>query len=303
MELTDLKGVGSVTQERLADAGIEDVESLAKTTVDNLTESGVSDNKAKRLINRAKEEEIIIKTGDDIKQEYDDKEYVPTGLDALDDILGGGWEPGFIAAVSGGSGGGKTQVCFQAMVKAVEYTGSPAVYIETEPGRYRPERLANLSNKEDTQSKIHKVEAYDLDSQLKAVSKLKNNYTEGDLSMVVVDSFTARFRLSDKFESRSDLQSRSKLMGKHLTRMEDLARGLDIPVVITAQVYGNPGGYGSPESMYGGSLMQHTVGCIVHMKKAQGSLRKAKLSGHPGQEDAECHLTITDDEVRSVDAE
>lgn len=303
MELTDLKGVGSVTQERLADAGIEDVESLAKTTVDNLTDSGVSDNKARRLINLAKEEEIIIKTGDDIKQEYDDKEYVPTGLDALDNIMGGGWEPGFIAAVSGGSGGGKTQVCFQAMVKAVEYTGSPAVYIETEPGRYRPERLANLANKEDTQGKIHKVEAYDLDSQLKAVSKLKNNYTEGDLSMVVVDSFTARFRLSDKFESRSDLQSRSKLMGKHLTRLEDLARGLDIPVVITAQVYGNPGGYGSPESMYGGSLMQHTVGCIVHMKKAQGSLRKAKLSGHPGQEDAECHLTITDDEVRSVDAE
>lgn len=303
MELTDLKGVGSVTQERLAEAEVEDVEDLAKATEDQLTEAGVSDTKASRLINRAKEEEIIIKTGEDVEEEYENKEYVPTGLDSLDDILGGGWEPGFIAAVSGGSGGGKTQVCFQAMINAVEHTDLPAIYIETEPGRYRPRRLKSLASEDDTQSKIHKVEAHDLDSQLKAFSKIKNNFSEGELSMVVVDSFTARFRLSDKFENRSDLQSRSKLMGKHLTNLEDLARELNIPVVITAQVYGNPGGYGSPESMYGGSLMQHTVGCIVQMRKAQGSLRKAQLRGHPGQEDDECHLTITDDEIRSVDAE
>lgn len=303
MDLSDIKGVGSVTMERLADAGVEDVETLAQAEVDQLTDSGMSDKKANRLIERAKEEEIIIKTGDDIKEEYDSKEYVPTGLEALDNILGGGWEPGFIAAISGGSGGGKTQLCFQAMINAVEHTGLPAIYIETEPGRYRPSRLSNLASKEDTQSKIHKVEAHDLDSQLKAIDKIKNNYGKSDLSMVVIDSFTARFRLSDKFESRSDLQSRSKLIGKHLTRLEDLAKKLDIPAVITAQVYGNPGGYGSPEAMYGGSLMQHTVGCIVQMKKAQGSLRKAKLTGHPGQEDAECHLTITDEEIRSVDAE
>lgn len=303
MELTELKGVGSVTEERLAEAGVTEVAELATASIDELTEAGVSDNKANRLINLAKEEEIIIKTGEDVEEEYNTKEYVPTGLDALDNILGGGWEPGFIACVSGGSGGGKTQVCFQAMINAVEHTGLPAIYIETEPGRYRPQRLKNLANESDTQGKIHKVEAYDLDSQLKAVDKIKNNYNKDELSMVVVDSFTARFRLSDKFENRGDLQSRSKLMGKHLTRLEDLAQKLDIPAVITAQVYGNPGGYGAAEAMYGGSLMQHTVGCIVHMKKAQGSLRKAQLRGHPGQEDAECHLTITDDEIRSVDAD
>lgn len=303
MELTDLKGVGSVTVERMAEAGVEDVESLAKSNVDELTDAGVSDSKANRLIQRAKQEEIIIKSGEDVETEYNEKEYVPTGLEALDEILGGGWEPGFIAAVSGGSGGGKTQICFQAMINAVEHTGKPAIYIETEPGRYRPERLKNLSSDQETQSKIHKIEAHDLDSQLKAIDKINNNYTEGDLSMVIIDSFTARFRLSDSFQSRSDLQNRSKMMGKHLTRLEHLAKSLDIPAVITAQVYGNPGGYGSPESMYGGSLMQHTVGCIIQMKKAQGSLRKAKLTGHPGQEDAECHLTINDEEIRSVDAE
>lgn len=303
MELTELSGVGSVTKERLNSAGVEKVEDLTEVSVDDLLDAGVSETKSTGLINQAKEELIIINTGDDMKDRYDNQDLIPTGINGLDDLLGGGWEPGFISCVSGSSGGGKTQICFQAMINAVEHTGKPAVYIETEPGRYRPTRLQKLSSEEETQSKIHMIEAHDLDSQLKAISKVKNSYSKGDLSMVVVDSFTARFRLSDKFENRGDLQSRSKLIGKHLTRLEKLASKLEIPVAITAQVYGNPGGYGAAEAMYGGSLMQHTVGCIIHMQKAQGSLRKATLSGHPGREDGECHVTITENAVRSVDAD
>jgi len=307
MNITELNGVGAVTEERCNEAGVESVEDLTEGSksemIERLSDAGVSDNKANSLVNQAKEELIIIQSGEDVVQEYDEQQLVPTGIGGLDDLLGGGWEPGLIAAISGGSGGGKTQVCFQAMTNAVEETGKPAVYIETEPKRYRPKRLANLASEEETQSKINRIKANDLDSQLKAISKVKNTYSEGELSMVVIDSFTARFRLSDDFETRADLQSRSKLIGKHLTRLERLASKLDIPVIITAQVYGNPGGYGAAEAMYGGSLMQHTVGCVVYMQKAQGSLRKATLTGHPGQEDGECHVTISDEGVRSVDAD
>lgn len=300
-KLEDLKGVGSVTVERLNNAGVENLNDLAQADPENLQKEGMSERKSRRLVTRAKEEAIVIKTGDDIVQKYEEKEFISTGIEGMDNILGGGWEPGFVACVAGGSGGGKTQISFQALVSAVEETEKPGIYIETEPGRYRPERIKSLANKEDTQSKIHMVEAYDLDSQLKAISKIKNSYTEGDLSMVVVDSFTARFRLSDQFKNRGDLQSRSKEMGRHLTRLERLADKLEIPVIITAQVYGNPGGYGAAEAMYGGSLMQHTIGCLIHMKKAQGSLRKAQLRNHPGREDDECHVSINKDEIKSVE--
>lgn len=303
MSLSSMDGVGPSTIDKLSKVGVENLSDLATKEVEDLTDAGIFENKAERLIQRAQEEAIILQSGDEVAEEQSDKNYVSTGMPAFNDMLGGGWEPGYVAAIYGPTSTGKTQICFQSMVSAVEETGDPAIYIETERDRYRPDRLRKLANEDDTQSKIFRIKAYDLDQQKRAYDKVtklpKQKDSIDSLSMVVIDSFTARFRLSDKFEDRGSLQARSKEMARHLTKLENMAERLGVPILMTAQVYGNPSGYGSADNIYGGSLMQHTVGCFVRMKNAQQSLNEAQLRGHPGQKDDEVYIAMSDSVIEA----
>lgn len=301
MELTDLKGVGQVTfNDKLKPAGFETVGDVAKASVDDLVdEAGLSEGKANKIYERANREAVVLQTGEDVQQEYDDRGVVSTGMPLLDQMLGGGWEEGFLITLSGESSSGKTQVAFNSMVEAVQQTGNPAVYIETEPNRYRPERLRSLSDDEGVQSDIYRIKAYDLEKQKLAYDKVREHFDE--VSLVVVDSFTARFRLAEKFEGRGTLSERSQEMSAHLRRLERLGDQLDSPILLTAQVYGDPSGWGAGDAVYGGSLMQHTVSCFVNMKSSSGNLKEAQLRGHPGKADEEVHINIGENQLEAMD--
>lgn len=301
MEVTDLTGVGQVTyNDKLKPAGFDTIDKIAKSSIDELVdEAGLSENKAEKIYQRANREAVILQSGQDVQDEYDAKDYVTTGMSKLDELLGGGWEEGFLITLSGEAGSGKTQVAFNSMVHAVEETGNPAVYIETEPNRYRPERLRSLSNEEDTQQDIYRIKAYDLEKQKLAYEKVRQAFDE--VSLVVVDSFTARFRLAEQFDGRGSLSQRSEEMGAHLRRLEKLCDELGAPVLLTAQVYGNPSGFGAGDAVYGGSLMQHTVSCFVNMKSSSGNLKEAQLRGHPGRADDEVNVNIGENQLEAVD--
>lgn len=302
MELSDLKGVGGVTEERLHNAGVTSVDELAQTTINALTDEGMSENKAEKIIRRAKQNAVIVQSGAEVEEEYDAKENITTGMNHLDGILGGGWQQGNVVAISGETGSGKTQIGFESMVAAVEATGKPVVYIETERNRYSPKRLRSLASddyEDEILEKIYRVKAYDLEQQEMAYAKVRNHFEE--CSLVVVDSFTARFRLSDKFENRGDLQSRSKIMGRHLEEIEQMAAHLDVPVLMTAQIFGNPSAYGSSTSTYGGSLFHHTVNYFIKMKNGQGSFSKATIANHPEIGETELHINITDSDLEAME--
>lgn len=298
MELSELNGVGSVTEEKLSDAGVESINTLAQATVSDLTDAGISERKAEKLINRASRETVIIQSGDEVVQEYQQKGVVTSGMPVLDDAIGGGYREGDVIGISGESGSGKTQLAFYALVNAVESTGKPAVYIETEPNRYSPKRLDQLADEDDTQSDIHRIPAYDLDQQRLAYDKLVEHFD--DCCLVVVDSFTANFRMSEEFEGRGTLSDRSVVMGDHLRGLNDVASNLEVPILLTAQIYGNPSGFGSPNSVYGGSLFIHTVNYFLMMKAAQGDLVKAKVTNHPEKPEEEVFINIDTEEIRGM---
>jgi RecA/RadA recombinase len=299
MEPQDLTGVGQVTyHDKLKPAGYETIDDIAKASVDDLIDAGLGSKKAENIHRRANREAVILQSGKDVQEEYDNKSYVTTGIDLLDDVLGGGWEEGFLVTLSGESSSGKTQVAFYSMVSAVEATGKPAVYIETEPNRYRPERLRSLANKDDTQEQIYRIKAYDLSKQKLAYEKIQDHFDE--ISLVVVDSFTARFRLSDQFEGRGTLSERSQEMRAHLSRLEQLSEELKVPILLTAQIYGDPSGFGGGPSVYGGSLMQHTVSCFVRMSSSSGNLKEAQLRGHPGRADQEIQINIGKNQLEGM---
>jgi DNA repair protein RAD51/DNA repair protein RadA len=298
MDLGEIKGVGAVTKERLKDAGVDSLDALADAEVSDLEDSGMSENKAQTLIRRANKETVIIDTGQDVVDEMAAKDSVPTGMSVLDEFLQGGFREGHMVAAAGETGSGKTQLAFQAMVAAVEATGKPAIYIETEPGRYSPTRLNQLATEEDTQSKIYRIEAYDLDQQELAYEKIRDDDT--DYSLIVVDSFTANFRLSEKYEGRGSLSERSADMGHHISSLRDSVDTHECATLITAQVYGNPSAYSSGTPIYGGSLFLHSVNYIIMMSQDRGSLRKATIMNHPEVPEEEVYVNITDETLESM---
>ena len=295
MELNELKGVGSATENKLNSAGVETLDDLATADVESLKNAGVSEAKAQKLIRRAKKNTVVIQTGDDIIEHYESREPVTTGMEKLDDVLGGGWKEGNIVGISGEPGTGKTQICFQSLVAAVEATGKPAVYIETERDRYAPGRIKQLQNEPDTVDKIHRIPAYGLEQQRLAYDKVRDS--DVDYSLVVLDSFTARFRLAGDFDDRSELSQRSSAIGSHLRGLEQMVDAKDCPVLVTAQVYGNPDSYGPNTNVYGGELFKHTVNFFVATGNGRGDLHKIGISSHPEVGDVEFELRIGEEQL------
>lgn len=293
--LTDLEGLGNKTASKLQRAGIEGLDDLAgcdpSAVADSL--SGLSQKRIRGWSQAAERETIVIKSGEQVADEYDNLTKVSTGIDDLDTILQGGWESGFLVAVGGPTGSGKTQLAFQSLGQAVNQLDGRGVYIETERGRYRGNRIQQMFDKQ-TQSQVDKVSAYNLDQQEMAYEAVTENYSPDELACVVVDSFTARFRMSDRFTSREDLPDRSTVMSRHLTKLDRLAATNDVPVLLTCQVMSQPDAYSSAYAIYGGTLMHHMVNFVVMMKGKSGALTDLDIQNHPEVEDQEIQLQITD---------
>lgn len=296
MDLDELKGVGPAALERLKSAGVESVDVLANSTPDDLTDSGMSESKATKLIQRAKRNTLVLQSGDEVRAEIEKKGYVTTGMEDFDELLGGGWREGHIVGISGDPSTGKTQLTFQSLVEAVEDTGDPAVYIETERDRYEPDRISSLASKSGTQSKIYRLKAYSVEKQREAYETVAEEFES--VSMVAVDSFTQRLRL-ELYEDRSDLGHRNKETAAQLRKIEDMVDEVECPVLLTLQMQGNPQRYGPSSSTWGAMLMNHTITYNVLMGEAQGSFRKAQLRGHPGNSEGEVLISIGPESLKA----
>lgn len=298
-EITEIKGLGGKMATRLKEqAGIVGLNDLARADPEEIADvDGVSTSRAEKFINEAQESTVLIKSGAEVHEEYQNIQKVPTGVEKMDNLLDGGWDAGFIVALGGETGSGKTQMAFQALGEAVSNQEAPAVYIETERGRYRGNRIREMYD-EEVQEQVYKVPAYNLDQQYAAYNKIREEFDE--LSCVVVDSFTARFRLEDDFSGRENFTNRSDAFSKHLNALEKLASVHDIPVLLTCQVYEDVSGYGGGYVIYGGTLMLHTVNFVVMLRDRSGALSNLKIQNHPEVGEEELEIQITEDGVNST---
>jgi len=126
-KLEDLEGIGTVRLKKLNDAGIytaEDLTVRGEKEIQGLLEITYDD--AKKLIRKAmdalQDRNVVGKTiiTADEFQEYRDAriEFLTTGLEEFDEILGGGYETGVLTEFFGEFGSGKTQFCTVACIMA-----------------------------------------------------------------------------------------------------------------------------------------------------------------------------------------
>ena len=300
-EVHDIPGVGAATAEKLSDAGYETMLSIAVASPGQLVEaSGVGESAARKMIQFARQSMSMgFETGATVLERRSHVHKLSSGSEALNELLGGGFETGSIVECFGEFGSAKTQIGHVLCVlMQKQYPGSVAVYIDTEK-TFRPERIIEIANgagmdPDEVLKNIRVAKAYNTDHQMLLAEKVDDLITkEGlDIKLVVVDSLTSQFRA--EFIGRGTLAERQQKLNKHMNTLSKLADVNNLCVYVTNQVMVKPDQFfGDPTTAIGGHIVAHSSTFRIYLRKGKKGSRVAKLIDSPNLPDGECMFYIT----------
>ena len=309
IKIEELPGVGPATAEKLREAGYTDLMSIAVESPKNLAEmTEIGEATANKIINLAKREADIgnFETGDVLLDRRKAVGKLTSGVKALDELLGGGFETQAIIEMYGEFGSGKTQVAHQLAVNVplpAEQGGleGHTLMIDTE-NTFRPERLMQIASALDLDpqealTSVHVARAFNSHHQMLLMDKAKALAKEYPVKLLIVDSLTAHFRA--EYIGRGALAERQQKLNKH---MHDLQRFADLNnavILVTNQVSAKPDAFfGDPTRPIGGHIVGHTATFRIYMRKSKGSKRICRLVDSPNRPDGEAVITLCEEGVR-----
>src|SRR3989338_6550870 len=116
--LTDLPGVGAATAEKLQEAGLDSLMSIAVVSPGEIVElTGLSAANARKIINVARNKlDMGFESGEDLLKKREQLVKITTGSKGFDALIGGGVEAGAITECFGAYGSGKTSLAHQLAV-------------------------------------------------------------------------------------------------------------------------------------------------------------------------------------------
>lgn len=285
--LSKIRGIGPKTADKLRKHGADNVEEISQMSPEELKGIlGWSYTKSKTTIEDARElvlDSIIeFKSVSQIKKERDEKVMkYSTGSKKLNDILGGGIETDSVTGLGGHLGSGKSQLCFTASSSCIN-SGRKAVYIETEPSIFRPERIIEICNGRNIDVNIDE-DMYVVPAKwVDTPQKLYNSYfaidkkiKDGmDVGLLCVDSFISPFRTY--YQRRESFPDRSKMIFKHLGELQRIASEHNVAVILTTHVMSVPdeigalkmkGIFGMEKVPVGGDSLLHSVTAWVGLER------------------------------------
>ncbi|MFB6310581.1 MAG: DNA repair and recombination protein RadA [Salinirussus sp.] len=333
-DLEDLPGVGPATAEKLQEHGFDSYQGIAVASPGELSNTAdIGESSAADIIDAARDEAEIggFETGTDVLERREQIGKLTWGVDAVDDLLGGGVETQSITEVYGEFGAGKSQVTHQLAVTVQlppEHggLGGGAIFIDSED-TFRPERIDQMvrgleaearaaamethgiaedPDPEDEDAldalvesmldKIHVAKAFNSNHQILLAEKAQELASESQESdfpvrLLCVDSLTAHFRA--EYVGRGELAERQQKLNKHL---HDLMRVGDLnntAVVVTNQVASNPDSFfGDPTQPIGGNILGHTSTFRLYLRKSKGDKRIVRLVDAPNLPDGEAVMRI-----------
>ncbi len=220
------------------------------------------------------------------------QERMPCGCKSIDDLLGGGFERGIVTQIYGASGTGKTNICIQLAVTAVN-SGKKVVFIDTEG--FSAERFRQIAG-EDAKKVAGDIIIYEpasLDQQYSAILELEKIMNE-KIGLIILDSAALFYRLGLSSDDSNDenMALRRELVNQ-IGLLHGIARKYFIAVVITNQVFKDVStGELCP---IGGNALEHLSKTIVLLEKTGTSKRRATLRKHRSKcEGTNCEFILTD---------
>lgn len=230
----------------------------------------------------------LIKTADQLRKQT---EWISTGIDELDEVLGGGFPRGHATVIHGSKFTGKTSLALMTMRRVLE-AGGYCMYVCTES--YEPEKLEFFGLfDEQWADRFWVVEPQDYAEQLvDAVERVlwdkKTKQPRGLLDMFVVDSITnfVGKKETDKHDSEGaegqNMMVRAQLLDNFLRRLQ--GRGFlkaGTAAVLIAQDRANTDQNSAKyfkTIMSGGYALGYNSKIILNLE--YGVLKGRRLEGH-----------------------
>lgn len=301
--LEDIPEVGPATAEKLRALGYKTVESLATAPLRELTQGGIGEITAQKIIRAARQTlalEFI--TGTELVEQRKDQTKMTSGCLSLDALLEGGLETQSITEFYGEFGSGKSQVCQQlaVSVQLPENEGGldgACLYIDTE-GIFRPDRVMEMAeflglDPLKALNRIVFAEAYNSDHQTLLLESADEVIKEHGVRCIIVDSLTGHFR-SD-YIGRATLADRQQKLNKHMHKLIRLSRSFNAVAAVTNQVTATPDMFASRDPLpIGGHIVGHIAHTRIYLKKGRDNLRIAKTVASPFLPIGERPFRITD---------
>lgn len=301
LTIEDLPGVGPSTAEKLREGGFPTLLEIAASSPAEITAiGGLGETTAIKAIEFAREvmkAKFDLKTAGEVLEDRKNILKISTGIESLNELLGGGLESQAITEFHGAFGSGKSQVAHMACVQAIkQFPERKVVYLDTESS-FRPERLINFAKGEgvDPELVLKQVissNAFNSSHQMILVDKVEDMLKNKEpISLLVVDSFMSHFR--GEFVGRGTLSDRQGKITKAISHLAKLAVVYNIVIVITNQVMTNPGQmFGDPTMPIGGNMLGHTAKFRIYLRRGKKGSRVASLIDAPNLPDGECNFFV-----------
>ena len=221
-------------------------------------------------------------------------ERLPSGSEDLDRLIGGGYEPRVITQLYGEAASGKSTLCLLATVQALR-TGKTVVYIDTEG--FSSERFRQIAGEEaDTLVEgLFLFEPLDLAEQATMIANAEAILRNRPAGLIVVDSATALYRQEDLEDSNEAMRR----LTRQMLHLLGLARRHDLPVLVTNQVYMDPGR--NRVVGLGGTALEHISKVIVRLEKVDGRRRGVLAKHRSRAEGAKFEFEITETGIRGLE--
>ncbi len=298
-EIMSIPGVGAATAEKLMAAGYDTMLSIAVTSPKEFVEiAGVTEVAARKMIQYAREKlDLGFESGEDVLKKRESIEKIHSGSQALDTLLGGGFETRAITEAYASYGSGKTQIGHVIATHCLkQYPDSHVVYIDTE-STFRPERIVSIAkgidlDPQEALKRIKVARAFNSDHQVILAEKVEELIKNGlNVKLVVVDSLTAHFRA--EFIGRGTLADRQQKINKHLHTLMKLAEMYNLAIYVTNQVMAKPDVFfGDPTEAIGGHIVAHASTYRLYLRRGKKGTRVAKLVDSPNLPEAEAIFAI-----------
>jgi len=311
--IEDVPGVGPATAEKLREMGFQTVESLATATIKELTQAGVGEKQAAKVVAEARDSLALnFVRADELIKMRQNVRRLSTGSKQIDELLGGGLETQTITEFYGEYGVGKSILCHQLAVNVQlpEDKGGlngAALYIDTE-NTFRPEWIVKMAtalglDPSLTARNIIYSEAFNSDHQILLLERADKIIQENVVKLIILDSLTSHFR--SEYLGREMLAERQQKLNSHLHRLVRLARAFNACAVVTNQVMAKPDQFfAMAVEAVGGHIVSHTSHTRAFLRRTTGGpVRICRLVSSPYLPEGERIFKITEEGIRDITEE
>ena len=187
---------------------------------------------------------------------------ISTGIDFLDNLLGGGYDRDIVTTIYGPSGSGKTNLCLMAMVRMAG-TGKKIIFIDTEGG-IAVERVKQITKHyEEVLKRVVFFRPVNFQEQDEIFESMKDLVTE-KVGLIVIDTIAMLYRL--ELGKKEDVYEVNSTLARQISYLTGVARRRKIPVLITNQVYADFENKCNVK-MVGGDLLKYGSKCLIELEK------------------------------------